>query len=146
MFEQLVRPFQTRPVTTTRRIVPVVTEAVPETAILSWGKAGTVAAGVQQPDGVDLEIAGFRLNNCAEDWNQKSVTTEEVEAPVKNNAGAEVGKFTVNRIRDITFHRKEIAGEPFSYAAVGVSEVIAGLRRDIPGSSSCDAKYKFNYD
>src|SRR5688572_13415763 len=116
MFEQLVRPFAARPVTTTRRIVPVVTEAVAETAILSWGAAGTVAQGVLQPEGTDLATPGFRVNMCnAEDWNQKTVLTEEVENPVETNSGVEIGKFTTNRIREITFSRKEANTQPFSF-------------------------------
>lgn len=148
MFEQLVRPFAARPVTTTRRIVPVVTEAVAETATLSWGAAGTVAQGILQEEGTDLATPGFRVNMCtAEDWNQRSVRTEEVENPiVAAGTEIEIGKFTTNRIREITFHRKEANTQPFSYVAAGVGDVIEGLRRDIPGSSSCAAKYKFNYD
>lgn len=147
MFEQLIRPFSARPVTTTRRIVPIVTEAVAETAILSWGTAGTVAQGILQEEGTDLAAPGFQVNMCtAEDWNQRSVTTEEVENPVETNSGLEIGKFTTNRIREITFHRKEANTQPFSFVAVGVADVIEGLRRDIPGSSSCAAKYRFNYD
>lgn len=146
MFEQLIRPFESRSVTTTRRIVPVVSEAIPETAILSWGAAGTVALGVQQPDGVDLLAGNFRVNDCHETWNQKSVKTESTEVPTLNPAGtAIVGKTTVERIKEIDFTRREPETQPFSYVAVGISQAIAGLRRDISGSNSCDAKYKFNY-
>jgi hypothetical protein len=150
MFEQLVRPFQSRPVTTTRRIVPVVTEAVPETAVISWGKAGTVPVGVRQPDGVDLEnieTTGFRLRDCSQKWKQTSRLGEDVDIPIKTPAGTEIGKVTADRTKEITFGRRETAEtQPFSYAAVGVAQVIAGLRRDIPGSNSCDAEYTLVYD
>lgn len=149
MFEQLVRPFAARPVTTTRRIVPVVSDAVPETAVITWGKAGTVPTGTQQPDATNLEnieSVGFRLHNCYENWNQKNVTTEEATVPIMSSAGTQIGQTTVNRIREIEFSRRETQEQPFSYAAVGVASVVAGLRSSIPGSNSCDAKYKFNYD
>lgn len=147
MFEQLIRPFESRQVTNTRRIVPVVTDAVAETAILSWGKVGTVALGVQQPDGVDLLSGDFRLNRCHENWHQKGKPeTEEYEVPLKNANGTDIGKAIAERIKKINFSKRNTdERQPFSYAAVGVRQVIAGLHRDIPGSDSCDHSYSLKY-
>lgn len=146
MFEQIVRPFAARPIVTTSRRIARVTEATAETAILSWGTAGTVSAGSRQEDGLDLEQVGFNLNQCNEDWRQNGAPeTEQVEVPVLAQSGTEIGTTTIDRIKKIRFARPATQQQQFSYVAAGVSEVIAGLRRDIPGSGTCNHSYTFNW-
>lgn len=148
MFEQLVRPFQTRQVTTTKRIIPVKSEAAPQTAIISWGAAGTLPEGVVQPSAVDLESIesiGFQLHSCTENWTQADRVGEESQLPIKTTGGAVIGNATVDRTKEITFRRREAEVQPFSFAAVGVTQVISGLRTSIPGSNSCESKFKLSY-
>ena len=144
-FEQLVRPFAARPVIKTSRTVPASVAATAETAILTWGVAGEIPIGVKQEPGVDLETVGFNVESCNQDWQQKGTPeVEEVEKPIVNTSGTEIGNALIDRITRITFSSKK-QKQPFSYVAAGVAESIAGLRASIPGFNKCDHSYNFDY-
>lgn len=152
MFEQIVRPFQSRPVVTTRRIVPSVSDGSDTgTAVLMWGEAGKIELGAKQEEG-DLASAGFTTNCCDDTWSQKGTPiTDDIDNPVTTSGGAQVGTFTTRRIRQISFQNKKNGPcdsdfTEFSYAAAGVAEVIAGLEADMPASKNCNATFKLNYD
>lgn len=152
MFETIVRPFQSRQVITTRRIVPSVSDGSDTgTAVLTWGEAGTIEKGAKQEEG-DLASAGFTTNCCDDTWDQKGdPVTEDIDAPVSTASGTQVGTFTTRRIREISFQNKKNGPcdsdfTEFSYAAAGVAEVIAGLEADMPASRNCNATFKLNYN
>src|SRR5215510_14098678 len=112
MFEQLVRPFAARPVTTTRRIVPkVISEPTVEEAKITWGSAGTLPEGIVQPVGVNLEnieSVGFNVKCASQNWTQASRKGEDVEVPLKTAGGTTFGTIKVDRTKEISFSRKEV--------------------------------------
>lgn len=154
IFETIVRPFQSRPVTATRRVVSAVGEAGdPGTATLTWGEAGTVARGVKQEEGRNLELVGFNLNDCEEIWSQKGdPVTEDITTPIVTAEGGEIGTTTWKRIREIKFEKREEQGSTGSnpitnaFVASGVAESIAGLQAMVPGSGKCASTYKLRYN
>lgn len=151
MFEQIVRPFERRPVTATRRVVPSVATGDVGEAVLTWGAAGTVATGAVQEPGVDYEDVGFNIECCEGNWVQYGEPeVEPIQPPIKNMAGTQVGYAEAERIKKITFkdtHKSSCYSDlrSWSYVASGVTEVMAGLKRDIPAASSCRSTYKLNF-
>lgn len=152
MFEQLVRPFTSRQVTTTRRVVPVKTEDKPEVARIAWGAAGRLAQGVVQPKGVNLEnieSVGWNIRGSIDKFHQSPnrAEREEVELPIKDGAGNTVGTAKISRAKEITWDTKNKpylpnfgpdpqrqfgynpnfpdAGKPFTYGAVLSPHVIS---------------------
>lgn len=106
MFEQLVRPFTSRQVTTTRRVVPIKTNDIPETAAIRWGTTGEMPQNVVQPKGVNLEnieSVGFNIKGSIDRWNQSVRESELVDIPIKDDAGNQVGTTTVDRVKSMTF-------------------------------------------
>lgn len=144
-FEQLVRPFAARRVTVTSRIVPATIPATAETAILRWGVAGNIPPGVKQEPGVDLETAGFNMNQCNETWQQVGdPVTERKRITNPNDQNVFVD---VDRVTEIQFKANNIAQNPITnaYVASGISEVTAGLSAAIPGTRSCAARYRMSW-
>jgi hypothetical protein len=144
MFEQIVRPFQSRQVITTRRIVPSVSDGSDTgTAVLTWGEAGKIERGAPQEDGLDYGTAGFNVECCNDTWDQSGQPeTEDVEI----RSGV-----TVRRVRQIAFKNEHKNGcfediTSWSYVASGVAESVAGLESDIRGLRNCKATYKLNFD
>ncbi len=144
MFEQIIRPFQTAQVLATRRIVKSVSAvAAPQAAILTWGAAGTIPAGVQQKppstDGARSSGGGFTVQRAQDNWTQSG--TPETET-------VDVGGAKVKRVRVITFARiiDSIAGPPGGLAAAAVSDVVAGLKAEIEGSRATRSQYKTKWD
>ena len=145
-FEQLVRPFAARPVIKTSRTVPASVAATAETAILRWGVAGKLPVGIKQEPGVDLETVGFTLEQCNQDWQQKGTPeTEEVEKPIVNTSGGQIGTALLDRITEITFSSKSQNPPTNAFVAAAVTESISGLRASMPGFNKCDHSYNFNY-
>jgi hypothetical protein len=145
MFEQIVRPFQTRDVLQTRRIVKSLSTKTGERAFLTWGAAGTIPAGALQPPPTPAAPQpGF---NVIQDSPAQWVQTEE---PVTEEV--QVGGVTIKRVRAITFHTlaNNLPGfEPTpinSTVAAGVSDVVAGLLRDISGTRAKTATYKTTWE
>jgi hypothetical protein len=135
MFEQLVRPFQTRQIGTTRRIVPVKTDEpqTPEEARLTWGSVGALAQGVVQPKATNLEnieSVGWNVRGNIDNFHQTSREGEMVTVPVKDNAGNTIGETTIDRTKEIGFQKPYLPNfgynqnyrpgrKPFSYSAEG---------------------------
>lgn len=151
-FEQIVRPFQSRPVTATKRVIrSVVTSPTePLTATLTWGAAGEIVQGAKQVQGVDLEAVGFTLNRCNDDWKQVGQPeTELEEIPIysPDESGTQIGKTTSKRVTKISFKKKGDLNPPSNaYFVAGQAEITAGLRASIPGSDSCSASYKYQWE
>lgn len=108
MFEQLVRPFTSRQITTTRRIVPIKKEAdaTPKEAKIMWGEAGNLPDEKVQPKGVNLENienVGFNVRGSIDKWHQSSRESDQVDIPIKDNAGNQIGAATIDRAKDIGF-------------------------------------------
>lgn len=110
MFEQLVRPFASRQVTTTRRIVPIRKEdETPEEAIIEWGSPGQLPRGVAQPKGVNLEnieSVGFNLRGSIDKFHQSSRESDQVDVPIRDSGGAQIGTVTLDRAQMITYNKK----------------------------------------
>lgn len=130
MFEQLVRPFQTRLIGTTRRIIPVKTDDTPEDARITWGSTGNLAQGVVQPKGVNLEnieSVGWNLRGNIDNFNQSSRRSEFIDLDIKDEAGNTVGKATIDRANEIDYQKRYMPNfnnqssrsnrEPFTYEA-----------------------------
>lgn len=147
MFERIIRPFQTGEVLQTKRIVKSTSIATGDTAILSWGAPGTIPAGVMQkaatPAGVPFQDGGlhgdFKVVNAEQTWTQTG--TPKTENIV-------VDGVVVKRVREITFNTINPASNPPSNAFVAgaISNVIAGLVRDIEGSRASSATYKTTWN
>jgi hypothetical protein len=141
MFEYIVRPSQTQPVLATTRIVKSVSIATGATAILSWGVAGAVPAGARQlpPKVGSQTLGGFSVTNAVETWSQTDPpVTEDVQ----------IEGVTIKRVREITFHTivQALDAQPFSLAAEGVTDVVAGLLRDMPGNRTKQSTYKTKWN
>ena len=132
MFEQLVRPFQTRLIGTTRRIVPVKVDDTPDEARITWGSTGNLAQGVVQPKGVNLEnieSVGWNLRGNIDNFNQSSRRDERVELAINDESGNRVGTATIDRANEIDYQKRYMPNfnnqssrrnqEPFSYEAGG---------------------------
>lgn len=135
MFEQLVRPFQSRSIGTTRRIVPVQTDppATPDEARITWGSVGALAQGVVQPKGTDLEnieTVGWNVRGSIDKFNQSSRRDERVELPINDESGNRVGTATIDRAKEVEFKKPYLPNfgynqnyrpgrKPFSYEAEG---------------------------
>ena len=142
MLEQIVRPFQSPQVLTTRRIVKSVSApvATPPTAVLTWGKAGTIPAGVRQLDPATAgSQGGFSVVGAQEDWTQSG-------APVTETV--DVGGAQVKRVREIAFQRitDTVNANPAGLAAAAVSDVVSGLLTSIEGNRATRAKYKTKWN
>jgi hypothetical protein len=139
LFEQLVRPFQTRQIGTTRRIVPVRTNVpeTPEEARITWGSTGNLAQGVVQAKGVNLEnieTVGWNLRGNIDNFNQSSRRDEQVELAINDESGNRVGTAVIDRAKEVGFQKpfdpKSFSNfgynpnyrpnrKPFSYEAEG---------------------------
>jgi hypothetical protein len=168
MFEQLVRPFATRPVTTTRRIVPIQTDDVPELAIITWGAVGALPPERVQPQGTDLEnieSVGFVVRGNIDNWKQSVRESENIEIPIKDKDDNEIGKVKVNRVKKLTFNGPESNDESDSstnkylpnfsgmaeweetYTAKKEPEPPpAGLRDSVPSSGKSIMIQEFDYE
>jgi hypothetical protein len=148
-FEQLVRPFAARPVTTTSRVIPTVKPAVSETAILSWGVAGEIPQGVKQEAGADL-TGSFTVKQCNDDWKQKGQPETTLhDVPTLTAAGAPTGIIArVERIDKIRFEKREQQqSNPSSnaFVASAVAESVAGLKAAISGPNKCDSSFSYKW-
>jgi hypothetical protein len=113
MFEQLVRPFVSRQIGTTRRIVPVKVDDTPDEARITWGTAGNLPEGVVQPKATNLENiegVGFNLRGSIDKFNQSVRESDFVDVPIRDSGGSQIGTVTLDRAKSITYDRK---GEPF---------------------------------
>lgn len=130
MFEQLVRPFQTRLIGTTRRIVPVKVDDTPDEARITWGSTGNLAQGIVQPKGVNLEnieSVGWNLRGNLDNFNQSSRRDEQVELAINDESGNRVGTAVIERANEIDYQKRYMPNfnnqssrrdrEPFSYEA-----------------------------
>ena len=113
MFEQLVRPFQSRQIGTTRRIVPVKVDDTPDEAMIAWGAVGDLPQGAVQPKGVNLENienVGFNIRGSIDKFhqspNREESEREEVDLPIKDGAGNTVGTATISRAKSLTWDTK----------------------------------------
>lgn len=109
MFEQLVRPFQSRQIGTTRRIVPVKVDDTPDEATITWGSTGNLPQGAVQPKGVNLEnieSVGFNLRGNIDNFNQTSRENEQVELAINDESGNRVGTAVIERAKEITYANK----------------------------------------
>jgi hypothetical protein len=113
MFEQLVRPFQSRQVTTTRRIVPAVhkPDEKPDEAKITWGSTGALPQGKVQPKSTNLEnieSVGFNLRGNIDNFHQSVREGEEVDVPIRDNSGNQIGTATLDRATSITYNNKNL--------------------------------------
>lgn len=111
MFEKLVRPFQTRLIGTTRRIVPIKVDDTPGEAKIAWGAVGMLPEEKVQPKGVNLEnieSVGFNVKGNIDNFHQTSREDEQVAIPVRDEAGNQIGETTVARAKSITYNKKEL--------------------------------------
>ena len=109
MFEQLVRPFQSRQIGTTRRIVPVKVDDTPDEAKIAWGSVGELPQGAVQPKATNLENienVGFNLRGSIDNFHQTSRESDEIEVPIRDNAGNQIGTATIDRAKEITYTKK----------------------------------------
>jgi hypothetical protein len=144
MFEQLVRPFTSRQVTTTRRVVPIKTDDTPDNATITWGTAGEMPKNVVQPKGVNLEnieSVGFNIKGGIDKWNQSVRESELVDIPIKDAAGNQIGTTTVDRVKSITFTGRipddENKGGPYLPNYTGTADVPArsiSYQKDFDGT------------
>lgn len=133
MFEQIVRPFTSRQITTTRRIVPVKVDDTPEEARITWGSTGNLAQGVVQPKSVNLENienVGWNIRGSIDKFHQSSREDDRVELPITDDAGNRVGTATIDRAKEVDFKKPYLPNfgynqnyrpnrKPFSYEAEG---------------------------
>lgn len=173
MFEQLVRPFQSRQIGTTRRIVPAVkTDDKPDEAKIIWGTVGELAREVVQPKGVNLEnieSVGFNVRGNIDNWNQTSREGELVDIPIRDNDGNQIGATTVDRTKEIEYTKRlapydweKNPSNPYFPNYDGVARVqpgqvnftgtksdlirsYPGLRDQVPGADTDKATYKFQW-
>lgn len=145
MFEQLVRPFQTRLIGTTRRIVPVKVDDTPDEARITWGSTGNLAQGVVQPKGVNLEnieTVGWNLRGSIDKFHQSSREDEQVELPINDDNGNRVGTAVIDRAKEVDYKKPYLPNfgnnqnyrpnrKPFSYEAEGKPRQV-----DIPPSAN----------
>lgn len=109
MFEQLVRPFQSRQILTTRRVVPVKVDDTPGEAKIAWGNVGSLPKEVVQPKGVNIENimdVGFNIRGNIDNWHQSSREPEYVDVPIKDADGNEIGSVTLDRAKQIGYDKK----------------------------------------
>ena len=133
MFEQLVRPFQSRLIGTTRRIVPIKVDDTPQEARITWGSVGNLAQGVVQPKGVNLEnieSIGWNLRGNIDNFQQSSRRSEFIDLDITDEAGNKVGTATIDRAKEIDYKKPYLPNfgynqnyrpnrKPFSYEAEG---------------------------
>lgn len=154
MFEQIVRPFVSRPVTATRRVVPAVSDGSDTgTAVLTWGRAGAIERGAKQEEGEDLASVGFNVECCDDVWDQKGEPEREENRGPLYAAGTDnkIGEAVYSRVTEISFRSQKKNGcfqdlESWSYAAAGVLESIAGLEASIPAAKNCNSTFKLRYN
>jgi hypothetical protein len=157
LFEQLVRPFASRQVTTTRRIVPVKTEDKPEEAKITWGEVGQLPQSVVQPQSTNLEnieSVGFNLRGSIDKFNQSSRRSELVDVPIRDSGGRQIGTVTLDRAKEITYNKRDtdraVAYSNYGYnqnyttdtpylpnftGMAAVADPPAGLRATVPSAN-----------
>lgn len=160
MFEQLVRPFQSRQVTTTRRIVPAIhkPDEKPNEARITWGSTGQLPPSVVQPKATNLEnieSVGFNVRGSIDNWNQSVREGEQVTIPVRDNSGNQIGETVVDRTKSITYTGRVNQNQPYlpnfghnqNYQNLtGISATAPdGLRGNVPSADTTQSTYNFTY-
>ncbi|HJQ59431.1 MAG TPA: hypothetical protein VJ890_21165 [Vineibacter sp.] len=159
MFEQLVRPFQSRQIGTTRRIVPVKVDDTPDEAKIAWGSVGELPQGAVQPKGVNtenIESVGFNLRGSIDNFHQSSRESDFVDVPIRDAAGNQIGSVTLDRAKSITYNKKgdpylnqfgynpDYGNKQFTYDAGAAGKTVtastsatapAGMRANVPSSN-----------
>ena len=167
MFEQLVRPFAARPVTTTRRIVPIVkADDQPEEATVFWGAVGKLPQEFVQPRSTNLEnieSVGFNLRGNLDNWKQSSREGENIEIPIRDMDDNQIGRVTVNRVKKLTFNQPgpgqetddstniylpNFGGAAFTepVASKQPAEPPSGLRANVPSDGRMIMIQQFDYE
>lgn len=159
MFEQLVRPFAARPVTNSRKIVPVVIQESVETAAITWGVSGTLPTEVAQPSATTLEnimAVGFNIRGSVDKFNQSSRRSEFVDVPIRDEGGTQIGTTTVDRVKSITYsQRNRVSGGANpntvntaylpNFTGVAGSAAPTGLRAAVPANDVSQITLSHSY-
>ena len=150
MFEQLVRPFASRTVTTTRRIVPIKVDETPDEAKIAWGTTGSLPTGVVQPKATNLEnieSVGFNLRGNIDNFHQSSREPDFVDVPIRDSGGNEIGTVTLDRAKSITYNNKNMDPQkqfgylqnqqkPFTYQQSEKFKMVVVAPRDAPTATT----------
>ena len=155
MFEQLIRPFQSRQIGTTRRLVPIKVDDTPDGATITWGSTGNLPQGVAQPKGVNLEnieSVGFNLRGNIDNFHQTSRESEQVDVPIRDNSGTQIGTATIDRAKEITYANKNgqrlLPQGNFGYTSpnfTGVGYVVPTPMEEVPGFFDPGKAYMPNF-
>jgi hypothetical protein len=100
MLEELVRPFQSPAVISSRRIVTSNTKAPLETAHLEWGKSGALPSAIETA--ADQPAQGINFNTKKEDQHLKEKTRETERVKVQQEGNPD-NYVVIERVKSVSF-------------------------------------------